>query len=79
MTKVSRVADIPENTARLEQILLRNRETLGVEVPEGLLLEIAEIEEQNQFDDDRRKARDSIRAVVTSTGKEIRLAEVSTA
>lgn len=66
-----------DKAARLDQILLRNREALGVEIPEELLLEIAEIEEQNQFDDDRRKAREAIREIVVAAGRQIRLDEVS--
>jgi hypothetical protein len=71
--------DAPDQAARLEQILKRNRDSLDLdaELPEELLLEIAEIEEQNQFDDNRSKAQKAIRDAVEAAGKAIRLGEVS--
>lgn len=68
--------DAADQAQRLKQILLRNRESLDLELPEDLLLEIAEIEEQNQFDDDRSKAQRAIRETVVAAGKTLRLAEV---
>lgn len=68
--------DAADQAHRLKQILLRNRESLDLELPEDLLLEIAEIEEQNQFDDDRSKAQRAIRETVVAAGKTLRLAGV---
>lgn len=65
-----------DQAQRLKQILLRNREKMGADLPEDLLLEIAEIQEQNQFDDDRSKTQKAIREAVVAAGKSLRLDEV---
>ena len=52
--------------ARLTQILERNRARTAPDLPSDLLAEMAEIEEQNQFDDDRRDARQALREAVAN-------------
>ncbi len=71
------MADAADQAARLEEILVRNRGELEAGLPEELLLEVAEIEEQNQFDDNRSKAQKAIRDAVESAGKALRMGEVS--
>lgn len=62
--------------ARLTEILERNRRQIAPDLPADLLLEIAEIEEQNQFDDDRKKARQNLREAVSGVARSVRLEEV---
>jgi len=61
----------------LRDILERNRQKLAAELPPDLLMEIAEIEEQNQFDDDRKKARQNLRDAVGHAARSLRLDEVA--
>jgi hypothetical protein len=63
--------------ARLREILERNRKKIAPDLPRDLLTEIAEIEEQNQFDDDRKNARQNLREAVGHAAKAIRLGEAA--
>src|SRR4051812_31039282 len=57
--------------ARLREILERNRQKIAPDLPRDLLVEIADIEEQNQFDDDRKKARQNVRDAVGYAAKSL--------
>ena len=61
---MSRLDPVRDPAARLSEILERNRSTVAPDLPEELLAEIAQIEEQYQFDSDRRQARQGIRKAV---------------
>jgi hypothetical protein len=60
---------------RLKEILERNRQRVAPDFPAELLDEIADIEEQNQFDDDRKKARQNLRIAIDTAAKTLRLDE----
>jgi hypothetical protein len=64
-----------DSAIRLLEILERNRQKVAPELPSDLLKEIAEIEEDNQFDDDRKKARQNLREAVSNAARSIRLTE----
>jgi|GEM_PF-2746930 len=49
---------------RVREILEENRKRMHPDVPTDMLAEIAAIEEQNQFDDDRAQPRREIRELV---------------
>jgi hypothetical protein len=66
-----------DQAERLKGILLGNREAFGNGLPEDVLIEIAEIEEQNQFDDDRASTQKAIRDLISAAAKSLRLAEAS--
>lgn len=70
-----RVTDKADPAARLLAILERNREKLESEIPADLLGEIAEIQQQSQFDDDRGKTRKEIRKLVEQYAKQMALKE----
>jgi hypothetical protein len=61
-------------SARLSEILERNRADVAPDFPQELLAEIAQIEEQNQFDDDRRPAKQRIREAVANAMRTAELA-----
>lgn len=56
--------------SRLWRVLVRNREAIAPDVPNDVLREIAEIEERNQYDDDRRKVLVEVRQVFEQTVRE---------
>jgi hypothetical protein len=54
----------PSEAVSLAEILLRNQERLAPDVSPDFLRAIAEIQERNQFDDDRAPARREMRSQV---------------
>ena len=56
--------DESDLAANLLGILERHRGDDAPDVPADLLAAVADIEQQNQFDDDRRKAQKAIREIV---------------
>ena len=56
---------------RLTDVLLRHRATLGPNVPEKVIEDIAEIETDNQFDDDRGKVQKELRLIIDQTAAAI--------
>lgn len=56
-------------------ILEKNRKKVAPGLPSDLLAEIAQIEEENQFDDDRKKARQNLRESVEHAARSIRRVE----
>ena len=52
---------------RLADVLLRHRATLGPDVPEVVIQEIAAIETANQYDDDRGKVQKELRMIIDQT------------
>lgn len=69
------MGDETDSAARLLAILKRNREKLEAELPPALLSEIAELQQQNQFDDDRGKTRKAMREVVEHHARQVALEE----
>lgn len=69
------VVDETDPGVRLMTILKRNREKLEASLPPALLSEIAELQQQNQFDDDRGKTRKAMREVVEHHAKQVALQE----
>lgn len=61
----------------LLEILEKNRVKDAVNVPSALLAEVAEIQQQSQFDDDRRKVIKAMREMVEQYAKGIGLKENS--
>jgi hypothetical protein len=61
----------------LLRILEKNRADHCSSVPADLLADIAELQQQNQFDDDRRKTQKAIREIVEQYAKQIALKEGS--
>ena len=60
---------LPSPSQRLCEILERNRETHSPELPAELVATLAEIEERDQFDDDRQRAKSDIREVIADAAK----------
>lgn len=62
-----------DQAAQLREVLRRNNEKQGFLLPPAVLDEIAEVERQNQFDDDRRLTQRAISDVVTAAATAMRL------
>lgn len=60
---------------KLLRILERNLEILEVDMPDDLLFEIAKLQQQNQFDDDRSKTRKAMRDLIEHHAKQVALQE----
>lgn len=60
---------------RVLKILEGNRQQIHRDVPEDLLAEIADIEEQYQFDDNRSEPRRAIRDLVEHYARSLALQE----
>lgn len=61
----------------LLEILEKNRVKDAADVPPALLAEVAELQQQSQFDDDRKKVIKAMRAIVEQYAKGIALKENS--
>lgn len=70
--EASRAASPAERTL---VILEANRSSDAPEVPKRLIEEVAEIQEQNQFDDDRSSPRRTIRTLIEQHARAIELKE----
>jgi hypothetical protein len=66
-----------QQEARLLEILEKNRTSNAADVPVDLLGEIAAIQQQNQFDDDRKQVRKEMRAIVEYYAKSQALKETT--
>jgi hypothetical protein len=60
---------------RFREILERNRAEVAPDLPRELLEEMADVEEQNQFDDDRKPTRNALRASVENALRQLNLEE----
>jgi hypothetical protein len=69
------MATTRDPATRLLAILERSRTEVAPGLPPHLLAEIAEIEEHNRFDDDRKTARQQIRTAVSDAVNAIGHAE----
>lgn len=68
------MSSIPETPgSRLREILEAKRKEIAPGFPRDLLRDISEIEEQYQFDDERKRARQSLREAVTTVASSLRL------
>jgi len=68
--------DLVGPAERVMKILEANRQQIHPDVPEDLLAEIAEIQEQYQFDDDRNDPRRAIRSLVDRHARSMALKEL---
>lgn len=66
-----------QQEARLLEILEKNRVSDAADIPTDLLGEIAAIQQQNQFDDDRKQVRKEMRAIVEHYAKSQALKETT--
>lgn len=64
-----------QQEARLLEILEKNRVSEAAYVPADLLVEIAALQQQNQFDDDRKQVRKEMREIVDHFAKSQALKE----
>jgi hypothetical protein len=69
------MATTRDPATRLLAILERSRGTVAPELPPQLLAVIAEIEEHNRFDEDRKSARQQIRAAVSDAANAVEQTE----
>lgn len=69
------MTDEKQQATILLAILEKNRADNAADVPPDLLTEIAEIQQQNQFDDDRKKTLKAMREIVEQYAKSITLKE----
>lgn len=68
-------SDQADPAARTLKVLEATRQAEHPGLPAALLAEIATIEEQNQFDDDRSKARRAIRDLIDQYARSAALTE----
>jgi predicted transcriptional regulator len=77
MRRSRNVSDENQQATILLEILEKNRARDTVDVPPELLAEIAELQQQNQFDEDRKKVVKAMREIVEQYAKGIALKENS--
>lgn len=77
MRRSRNVTDENQQAIILLEILEKNRAKKAADVPPALLAEVAELQQQSQFDDDRKKVIRTIREIVEQYAKGIALKENS--
>lgn len=73
MRRSRNVTDENQQAIILLEILEKNRVKDAADVPPALLAEIAELQQQSQFDDDRKKVIKDMREIVEQYAKGIAL------
>jgi predicted transcriptional regulator len=77
MRRSRNMTDENQQAIILLEILEKNRVKDAAGVPPALLVEIAELQQQSQFDDDRKKVIKTMREIVEQYAKGIALKENS--
>ena len=77
MRRSRNVTDENQQAIILLEILEKNRVKDAADIPPTLLAEVAELQQQSQFDDDRKKVIKAIREIVEQYAKGIALKENS--
>lgn len=77
MRRSRNVTDENQQAIVLLEILEKNRVKDAADVPPDLLAEVAELQQQSQFDDDRKKVIKAMREIVEQYAKGIALKESS--
>jgi predicted transcriptional regulator len=77
MRRSRNVTDENQQAIILLEILEKNRVKDAADVPPALLAEVAELQQQSQFDDDRKKVIKAMREIVEQYTKGIALKENS--
>lgn len=77
MRRSRNVTDENQQAIILLEILEKNRVKDAADVPPALLAEVAELQQQSQFDDDRKKVIKAMREIVEQHAKGIALKENS--